>query len=730
LLRTGGRDARRRPRTLAALGAALALAAGPFLGVVPAAATDDGEVTTSGSAEGVVAPEADQLSVDGDLRVGGTATIDPRADLWQPTEGLTFSQQWYADGALIAGEIGQTLDLTAKLQGATLSVEVTGALPENGDTPESSDSVTVIAAGEVAEGQLATGTPSITGAVRVGSALTADAGSGWSAGTTFEYLWLVDGVPVGSSETFVPAATHEGGSLVLQVTGSQAGYASETTATPPTSVATGLLTSATPWVSGTVRVGSKVTANPGTWASGTSLSYQWRADGRNIAGATSKTFTPQAHHKGKVLTVRVTGTKPGHTPVAKTSAGKTVAAGVFTAAPRPKIAGLVNGRAKIGKTVTAKPLVKQWSPRPTTFRYQWKVDGRAIRGATSATYTPKARQHGKKLTVTVKGFRAGYTKKFVTSAGAVVSKPYTKAPRPTIAGTVRVGSLLTARVGMWEPKPRSFGYQWYVGGKPVAGATSRTYTIRKADHGLRVKVKVTARKPAYLITRRTSDPTATVRWPVGVSVPRITDQPDNVWVKTGTTVSFTGAATGGRLKYQWQKRTAESGKWVNMVGKTSPKLTFTARSRNTLTEYRLRVRNMAGTKHSKAAVLWVDSSKADPYGANKWFVGAFYAQVAGPTWTEIVAGKREVGVRMWACGLDDEFAQSPSGDLYVVYVASGGKFFYPEVSTVSYDGGCELLQYTVRGIPLSAATGGVWRVSDNSGGWLGIYTKQWVRGLR
>lgn len=631
---------------MAALGAALALAAGPFLGVVPAtAAVDDTDATASESAAAeVVAPAADQLSVDGDLRVGGTASVDPRPDLWQPTEGLTFSQQWYADGQILDGEVDPSLDLTAELQGATLSVEVTGTLAATQDSPESSDSVTVVAGGEVAEGELATGSPSI---------------------------------------------------------------------------------------SGTVRVGSKVTANPGTWGSGTSLSYQWQADGTTISGATNKTFTPQAGHKGKVLTVRVTGTKPGYATVARTSAGKTVLAGVFTSAPRPKIAGLVEGRAKIGKTVTAQPLATRWSPRPTTFKYQWKADGRAIRGATSSTYTPKGAQHGKTLTVTVKGIKSGYTTKAVTSAGAVVSKPYTRAPRPTISGTVRVGSTLTASHGTWDPKPRSFAYQWFVDGERVAGATSRTFTIRKVDHGKRVKVQVTAKKHAYLITRRTSDATVAVRWPVGVTVPRITSHPQHVVVTTGTTVSFTASAKGGRLQYQWQKRTVESGKWVDVAGKTSPTLRFTARSNNTLTEYRLRAKNVAGTRYSKAAVLWVDSTRAEPYNPDKIFATWDWVAAIGKSGSEPWNGKTLMYAPVVVCNAGDS-TEHPASVLDVVYQGSGGRSY--GAGGYSFDddiwsaptlasGECaDFWAYAV--VPNSATSGGTWRFTET---WTN--DKQWVRAV-
>jgi hypothetical protein len=48
--------------------------------------------------------------------------------------------------------------------------------------------------------------------------------------------------------------------------------------------------------------------------------------------------------------------------------------------------------------------------------YQWKANGTAISGATSATYKPTSATVGKKITVTVTGKKADYTTATRTSA--------------------------------------------------------------------------------------------------------------------------------------------------------------------------------------------------------------------------------------------------------------------------------------------------------------------------
>ncbi|MFT4220932.1 MAG: hypothetical protein QM611_10485 [Microbacterium sp.] len=119
----------------------------------------------------------------------------------------------------------------------------------------------------------------------------------------------------GAGNTFVSRATSAGASGVrIAVTS-----VSAASARVRVSLAPHTLTAATPRVSGKPRVGSKLTALRGHWTAGTTISYRWFVGGKAVSGATKKTFTPRAAHKGKKVKVRVTGKKPGYTTVVKTS---------------------------------------------------------------------------------------------------------------------------------------------------------------------------------------------------------------------------------------------------------------------------------------------------------------------------------------------------------------------------------------------------------------------------
>lgn len=81
----------------------------------------------------------------------------------------------------------------------------------------------------------------------------------------------------------------------------------------------------------------------------------------------------------------------------------------FTATPVPEIGGSL----AVGQTLTA--YENDWSHNPA-FSYQWYADGAALANATEDTYTIKAADAGKRITVSVTGTRAGYAAVTKTSS--------------------------------------------------------------------------------------------------------------------------------------------------------------------------------------------------------------------------------------------------------------------------------------------------------------------------
>ena len=307
---------------------------------------------------------------------------------------------WVGDSRA-AGAIGDTLDsftITKDSRDGTKFVTEAGV-----DVPDKT---------------LTSVVPTITGTAKVGETLTAASGDWAPAPVELSYQWLVGGDTVegATDTTFRPRLADVGKTVTVEVTGKKDGYTTATeTSTATDKVAPGELSGAAPTISGTVQVGKTLTLKPGTWESDIALTYQWLANGKPIAGATSTTLVvPAALHTLK-LSATVTGTREGYDPLVKTSATTAaVKAGTLTA-PSAKI----RGTAKAGAKLTA--LHGTWT-KGTTFSYRWYVNGKAISGATKVTYTVPKSAKGKKITVHIKGSLKGYVSLTRTSASKVIAK--------------------------------------------------------------------------------------------------------------------------------------------------------------------------------------------------------------------------------------------------------------------------------------------------------------------
>lgn len=97
------------------------------------------------------------------------------------------------------------------------------------------------------------------------------------------------------------------------MTGRLDGYVPKTVCTAPSAkvVRGPILVASKPRITGTAVVGGKLTAHPRTWDARVTLHYQWQRDGKNIAGATSLTYTIRSRDAGHSIRVRVKGTAPG-----------------------------------------------------------------------------------------------------------------------------------------------------------------------------------------------------------------------------------------------------------------------------------------------------------------------------------------------------------------------------------------------------------------------------------
>ncbi|MFD7070403.1 hypothetical protein ACFV97_24570 [Streptomyces sp. NPDC059913] len=269
-----------------------------------------------------------------------------------------------------------------------------------------------------------------------------------------------------------------------------------------------LTSTAPPTLSGEARVGEYLTATTGTWSpKPTSYSYQWYGDGKPISGATRSVFTIPASLMGKKVGVTITAHRETAPDATASSATLTAAKGYPLGCV---VCPEVKGSVKVGAKLTATSGTWNWTP--SSVAYQWKADGKAISGATSAGYTVPASLLGKRLSLTVTARLNGFGDGQANTVGVKVATG--SAPKatkkPTISGTAKVGRVLKAAHGTWTPAPTSYTYQWYANGKAISKATKSSLTLKSAQRGKKITVKVTARRTGHANGTATSAATKAV----------------------------------------------------------------------------------------------------------------------------------------------------------------------------------------------------------------------------
>ncbi len=176
----------------------------------------------------------------------------------------------------------------------------------------------------------------------------------------------------------------------------------------------------------------------------------------------------------------------------------------------------IQGTAEEGETLTG--TTGTWQGRqPMTFNGQWKrcdtqgTSCAAIAGANGETYKLKADDVGHTIRITVTATNKDGSDKATSTPTAVVKAAIPNAPSntsaPTIAGTAKEGSTLTADKGEWNgTQPIDFSYQWQrcdksgISCSNISGASKQTYVLTSADVGNTVRVRVTATNSASKTT--------------------------------------------------------------------------------------------------------------------------------------------------------------------------------------------------------------------------------------
>lgn len=449
----------------------------------------------------------------------------------------TLSYQWRKNGANITGATASsyTISAAANTDAANYDLVATGTC---GSVTSAAASLTVNTATAITS-QPANQASCVGGSVTFIVSAT---------GTTVSYQWKKGGVDIpgatAASYTINSVAAGDAGSYTVVVTGS---CGTVTSNSASLSITAGTTINNQP-VDQTACLGGTASFSVSASGSGT-LTYQWKKNGVNITGATASSLTIDP----------VTATDAGNYTVAVSSACGTTESGIATlgiTASTSVTTQPVNQTVCVGSaasfTVTA---------GGSNLSYQWQKEGVNIPGATASTYSiasVSSTDFGN-YTVVITGTCGTVTSGTVSLSTFTVSVTTQPASQTVFAGASV--TFTTAATG------NSLSYQWRKDGVNITGATNSSYTINSvavSDAG-NYDVVITGTCPPAVISNAavlTVNPFA------------ITTQPANQSVCPGSNATFTIAASGAGLTYQWQQSIGGNS-FTDINGETGSVLTLT-----------------------------------------------------------------------------------------------------------------------------------------------------------
>jgi hypothetical protein len=363
-------------------------------------------------------------------------------------------------------------------------------------------------------------------------------------------------------------------------------------------------------------------------------------------------------------------------------------------------------------------------------RYQWQVKKPKSNiwvkatGSSAKTHTLKVKAttslNGAQYRVLVSNSRSKITSRSATLT-VVTSPRITTQPKNV---TAPAQSKVTLSV---KASGGAMSYQWQrkAGSKwaNISKATKATHSFTAPSGQSVNEYRAIGGNKAGKATSNSVKVTTVVKPTVQI--------PPSIQTTTGKSVTIKSEATGGSLSYAWEREVeGTDGKvsWKRISGATSSNYTFTARSKNELDTYRVVVTNKAGKATSAETVLYVRSSRQDPFAIDKIFTlpdwnVLFFEPRQYPSNTE--SGKVDLYVEL-LLGNSSDSILDPADWIVVEYIGGDGNIYDDSGYTVidSYLDMGPLLPPRVdvdssigygvvfADVPTAAVKGGVWRITD------------------
>ena len=388
-----------------------------------------------------------------------------------------------------------TVNNSAALDYETIpSFSLTVEVSDNG-TPGLTDSATVtINLNDIND--VPVGAPTITGLVLEDQTLTAD-----TSGITdddgigaFSYQWLRDGINIAGAtgSTYTLGDADVGTRISVQVSYTD-GHG--TTEGPLVSAQTAPVANVNDAPTGSVSIGGTPAEDQTLTATNTLadadgmgvVSYQWRRDGVDIAGATGSSYTLGDLDVGTTVTVVARYTDGHGASESVPSAGVGPVANVNDA---PTGSVSISGTPAEDQTLTATNTLAD-ADGMGVVSYQWRRDGVDIAGATGSSYTLGDLDVGTTVTVVARYTDGHGASETVPSAGVGPVANVNDAPTGSVSigGTPAEDQTLTATNTLADADGMGVvTYQWRRDGVDIAGATGSSYTLGDLDVGTTVTV--------------------------------------------------------------------------------------------------------------------------------------------------------------------------------------------------------------------------------------------------
>ena len=461
----------------------------------------------------------------------------------------SISYTWFADGAEIAQ--GESLILGEAQVGKT--IVVTASYIDGHDTTEAVTSLATAAVANVNDAS--TGSVSISGDAIQSQLLTASNNLADIDGLgSISYQWKADGQDISGATSNILVLGEAQVGKAISITASYIDGHGATEAV--TSLATAEVANVNDAPTGSISISGIVIQGETLTASNNladidglgSISYQWKADGQDISGATSNILVLSESQVGKAISITASYID-GHGITETVSSSVTAPVANVNDAPTGSIS--ISGLLNQGETLSVSNTLADIDGLGS-ITYAWFADGAEIAQGESLTLGESL--VGKIITVNASYTDGHGTAETVSSSVTAVVANVNDAPTGSVSlsGVATQGETLTASNSLADIDGLgNISYTWFADGANIGTGESLTLTEAQVGKGISISASYTdGHGAAEAISSSVTAPVANVNdAPTGsISISGLLNQGETLSV-SNTLADIDGLGTIG---YQWK----------------------------------------------------------------------------------------------------------------------------------------------------------------------------------